>query len=99
MKKKHDLLVIIPAHNEENNLRLFPIRMFWFVWFDYAGRVVFDCPSCCFLLLCYFFAFGCGEVADVAEVDVNLLRCGLAVFDRAFVNNYLADKGAQNVWR
>ena len=56
-------------------------------------------PVLLFMLLRYFYAFGCCEVADVAEVDVNLLRSGLAMLDRAFVNNYLADEGSQNIRR
>ena len=83
-------------HDDKLTFRLFPIRMFSFGWFDYAGRVVSGYPSCFFLLLRYFFAFWRGEVSDVAEVDINLLGRGFAVLDRTFVNNDLADKGAQN---
>lgn len=62
-----------------------------------TGRVWL--PVLLFLLLRYFFAVWYCEVSDVAKVDIDLLGSGFAVLDRTFVNNDLADKGAQNVRR
>ena len=39
------------------------------------------------------------ECSDVAEVDVDLLRRGLAVLLLPLVNNYLADEGSQHLGR
>ena len=44
--------------SELYTFRLFPIRMFSFEWFDYAGRVVSGCPSCFFC--CYATSSLCG---------------------------------------